>query len=421
MNVKLYLADLMYGTCGTYAEHLRQDRELQDGLREGIAKIPRDEHAVVGIVDLTRRLAHAKPHKGFGPSTLPSELLKYLARYIARLYDSLAVDATLAMAPPLQWRGADVAMIVKRPGASGAILKDLREIFLADGVGKAVTGELRSRTAPHIGDAVVESQCGAGFNGKGCDIVHLVLRTLGNIAIKNGQCAVALFTDVQNAFATICRHHALHLPESEPDVMRRLRLLGLTDDEIHTVMNESARMQEWGNTPTHLYHLAAAFHRSLWVAADHDTGVMIPTRGCQAGVPYADIISIIGLSRITRRVAEQLRAEGIVWRFALEGAEETFGLRCEGRTEVDITEQCIVDDVVQPIAVDAEQLTEVVARAISITCDAYRCHGLTLNLAPQKQRQSSHMQVQDARWSGNDVKTMGTFNSRCVVSASDCR
>ena len=384
MNIKHYLAELMGGVCDTFADHLGQDRMLQLRFSSELAAVTKDEHAVVGMVDLTRSFAHMKPYKGFGPATVPSELLKHLATYMARLYDSLAVGATLAMSPTLQWRGADVAMIVKRPGASGAVLKNLREIFLPDGVGKAVTGELRARTAGYIGSAVVKSQCGGGLNGKGYDVVHLVLRALCNSAIKAGLCAVAFFTDVQNAFATMCRRHSLELPETEVEVVPWLQLLGLTDDELRDVMAEAARTSEWGETPLHLYHLAAAFHRSLWAAADHDTGVMLPTKGFQAGVPYADIISIIGLSRITRKVATRLRAEGIVRRLPMEGASVFFGVANDGRTDVEVTEQCIVDDVVQPIAVSAEHLENVLSRAAAIVCDAYRCHGLALNFAPTK-------------------------------------
>ena len=74
--------------------------------------MPKDPSAVVCIVDVTRKYAHLKPYKGFGPSTIPSELLKQLARVMARLYDAVTVEATLGLSPPLQWRGADMTMIV---------------------------------------------------------------------------------------------------------------------------------------------------------------------------------------------------------------------------------------------------------------------------------------------------------------------
>ena len=163
---------------------------------------------------------------------------------VTRLYDAVSVEATLGLSPPLQWRGADVTMIVKRPGASGAVLADLREIFLAETIGKAVTAELRARTAPSVSQAVVESQCGAGFNGRGSDVAHLTLRALTRSATANGLCAVAFFTDVRNAFATMCRRHSLELPECETDVARRLRALNLDDASIREVIEEGMPLLE---------------------------------------------------------------------------------------------------------------------------------------------------------------------------------
>jgi hypothetical protein len=320
---------------------------------------------------------------GVGPSTLPSELFKRLAGTIACLYDGIAVDTTLSLTPPIQWRGSDVAMIVKRPGVSATVLRNLREIFLADNTGKAVTGELRARTTPYIGAAVVNSQSGAGYNGRGPDAAHLTLRAVCGAIVVSGRCAVAPLTDVQTAFATICRRHSLALPEHETMVVQRLRLLSLADDDIADVMAESHRAVEWGHTPPRLFHLAATFHRALWAAADYHPGVVASDAGCQAGVPYADIISIIGLSRVTRRVSARLQAEGLANDFSVVGLGERFGLP-QPTQGVTITEQCIVDDVAHPIAVAPAHLERVISWVTGIAFDEYWRHGLRLNFAVTK-------------------------------------
>ena len=71
-------------------------------------------------------------------------------------------------------------------------------------------------------------------------------------------------------------------------------------------------------------------------------------------------------------------------RLTLQDASTFFGIVCDGRAEVEVAEQCIVDDVKHPVAVPAERLDSVLARVSGIVCDAYRCHGLTLNFAPSK-------------------------------------
>ena len=63
--------------------------------------------------------------------------------------------------------------------------------------------------------------------------------------------------------------------------------------------------------PAHLAHNFAALNRNTWAGAGHHNGIMRLGRGCQAGVPLADIAFLLEISVTTKAIRADLRDEGL--------------------------------------------------------------------------------------------------------------
>ena len=61
----------------------------------------------------------------------------------------------------------------------------------------------------------------------------------------------------------------------------------------------------------HMRQVLAAFQEYQWVCQVSSPGIMTSLVGCSAGVPPAGIITIVALSRITRRIHARLEADGL--------------------------------------------------------------------------------------------------------------
>ena len=100
-------------------------------------------------------------------------------------------------------------MLIPKPGGSLAAPSAHRDIWLADQPAKAQAGRLRKRLSSIMRPTVVNTQHGAGFGGRGCDMAHLFVRLMGDIAHTQKLSTAVCFIDVQCAFASAMRELAL--------------------------------------------------------------------------------------------------------------------------------------------------------------------------------------------------------------------
>lgn len=149
------------------------------------------------------------------PNVIESDAFACAPEQMARLYDSLGVEATVTGEVSLSWQGADNAMLIKNALATLQAMANQRSVAFADQEPKLYGGELKTRMVGHLVRSVVETQWGDGFGGASCELAHLGMEAFIACAKSMNKAAVRVFVDAVPAYPSLVV--ALVLPLADRD------------------------------------------------------------------------------------------------------------------------------------------------------------------------------------------------------------
>eukprot|EP00973_Karenia_brevis_P014743 2013288-Karenia_brevis.AAC.1 len=125
------------------------------------------------MLDLTRQHARSKPLVGFGECCTGAEVHKLLPDVMAVLLHPLHVKSSLTIRRPLQWKGGQLMNLWKGK-ASPSLIKNHRDVMLADHDGKVFSSLQRSELMPSVSKLIKRTQMGSGLNCGATDTAHLM-------------------------------------------------------------------------------------------------------------------------------------------------------------------------------------------------------------------------------------------------------
>ena len=174
-------------------------------------------------------VAFPPPPAAFAPVAVPiskkaisedlvgGELHKLWPHQMAKHTTPLHLTAMMWVDPPLQWKGGHVMERLKAMLARDGIAdcSSYRDITLQHLGGKTYGQDLRVALRPTLRSVVRPTQCGSGLNGGSCDLAHVSLRSIFDLAHARKLLVAGIFVDVHSAFAVADRALWSSQPESD--------------------------------------------------------------------------------------------------------------------------------------------------------------------------------------------------------------
>jgi hypothetical protein len=224
--------------------------------------VARHASAIVAGHELSLLFRRATTRKAVGPSLVPPEFLNAAPRDVAALLEPLALKMGMNICVPIQWQGADVALIPTQPLGSIISVENRRDILLADLTINAVTARLMKRVAPRVSDCMVATQHGAGFCSASCPLAHLVVRTAVDLARAQSCAHASLFVDIRAAFASIVKQLVLPgISCTRHHVETLLAARGFPKPEAEDIVSSAPHIISWGSAAPHFRHMVGALSR----------------------------------------------------------------------------------------------------------------------------------------------------------------
>ena len=367
-----------------FERHIESDRRVQAANEAEMGRVEFDASAVVGGNVLQLQMAKRPKEKGMGPALIAGEACSCVHKAMARLYDPIALKATAAFEPPLQWRGGDIVTIPKGLTAKASEWTSRREIWLCDDVGKAVGAYGRGDLFKGVQHTLVNSQCGGGFGGRGCDVTHAMIRAARDAAEASSRSIGLLFVDIKSAYASMKRCLVFRRPEEDAQWAKFLVEMGYTEHQAAAIVADVAKLNAWGQSSAHSVAVVDAMHRSVWAAFDGNDHVLATAQGSQAGIPYADLVFMVAVARVTVYIQDELRMCGLMETWQTGAAKFLYGVKPDAVDSLELSEIGIIDDAAYPVVAPADQLIDKVAKVMQIVYRGYAAHGFELNLKPTK-------------------------------------
>ena len=266
-----------------------------------IAALPSPTQVVFGFL---RR----KTGKGHGEDNIKNEFIRKYAQMFMILQYLLYVKSYMRLAPPLQWKGGLVAALFKGKG-SPSLTSNHRDIMLGSDSGKSFVGHVRSCILRMVKYMSVDTQFGSGMNGGESAMAHLYVRCVIDAA-KFLKCGMSiLYMDVATAFATMLRRLVFDTEQGDEAWPAKLQANGFTDNDISQIYDH-LRCFKFGINEEGVYYdgedkgIALAFsmaqqlYTDTWVSTEGVPHVLATTEGSGAGMPLADIVYGIAVSRV---------------------------------------------------------------------------------------------------------------------------
>ena len=370
-----HFAKLMSGNVGSFAALVQNDRVSfcdrfenvsTDGL---IFNIPM-------ISDLANIFNCFAKGKACGEGKLVSDVFKFFGPTMAELFFPLVVKTCTRIQPPLQWKGGMICDLFKGKG-SPALINSYRDILLSDHDGKAVQRFLRARLFPTAQLLSADTQFGGGLHGGETAIAHLYLRLFIDSTLFLKLSSSVIFFDVVSAFATLLRRIVFDVDQGDEAWLFKLREAGFPEQDISSIYEEISSY-EWlspfKDTGESLaIGLAKQWYNNSWCTHEFIPNVLNTTAGSAAGIPLADLMYSLAMSRVL-----------LTMRKALACASLDSTLRFSDGS-IPLKDVSFVDDMALPVIADsASQIVHKVSQITSIVFVVFRLYGMELNFSPGK-------------------------------------
>ena len=360
-------------------------RDNLESLRTLVLDIPITE--MPSLAELEHVCRQVSAGKASGMDNIPSELMRYCPKVVARQLYSLLLKIAVQGQEPLEHKGGYLIPIWK-----GKLSKDcchaFRSILISSMVGKTIHKALRTKQMDLYQRFLHPQQLGGR---KGISVVlcgHLVRAFLRIFAAKNQPTAV-IFIDLQEAFYRVVRPLAISGPWTDDLVASMAERLQLDRHILHDLYEHLS-----GPSAVEQAQMSATAQRAIQ-ALHSDTFFALPgqvdrvrTRhGSRPGDSYADVVFGYLMSRVLKSFAASVENIDILSQFPDEPTIDLHSRGFEGSDRQDITllGPCWMDDLAIPLtAPDNAALLRNVQVATSSILDTMKSHAMTPNLGPGK-------------------------------------
>jgi hypothetical protein len=385
-NAHSMLARLTDGTTLGLAQYVDRQRKVTSEEAAYLENVPRHVSGMVAATQLTLQLARAKRGKALGPCQEPPELCRHFARELALLFDPLVQKMYAALTPAMQVAAARVIFIHKSPTGPKELQSNRRAIWLGNQVAKSLGAALRPRVSTCAQKASMEGQHGLGWHAAGVDAAHLALGAIGAAAAVYKRAYANIFIDIKTAFDATIAALALPVLNGREIVIKAVCHHGFSSQEAEDIADEALRAHEWGDASPHLAHSVAIMARDSCAMVTDSPFITAPTHGVAPGLPLADITFGLVASRVARRVSKRLAAAGLLPTFSTDGIGEFLGIALppEFAHQLAAEDVTYVDDAAYVVCASAPQLTDQVAKAMTIIDSVYEQHAFSLGRSASK-------------------------------------
>ena len=157
-------------------------------------------------------------------------------------------------------------------------------------------------------------QCGSGMHVGSTDLCHMFVAQAFCMARARKVSCGMLYIDLVNAFSQVIRRIVLQdLPESQEQWMRHLRNIGSIDEEATQTMSAAMTAMDWKDqgVSTHTLALLKTILEPSWFSIDGLAGLTLFWKGACAGTSPANLIFILAISVVIRRIEKKLLPAGI--------------------------------------------------------------------------------------------------------------
>lgn len=199
-------AKKLTGQVVTYGSMVQRDRDETPAWVELCRDTLSSVDHPTSLPELKRGCSRRKLHRSSGMDCLGGEVVRLFSSEIAEVFYPVFLKTTIKFDLPLRWRGGRAVDLFK--SGDTKLMRNLRELFLRDELGKVGESNLRRGMRPILEKATLDTQLGDGFHDGACDKTHLALRAAADCASIRKQALAALFLDVTGAFLQRCSEHS---------------------------------------------------------------------------------------------------------------------------------------------------------------------------------------------------------------------
>jgi len=242
------------------------------------------------LAELEQTCRQVAAGKASGMDKIPSELLRYCPKEVARQLYSLLLKIAVQGQEPLEHKGGYLIPIWK-----GKLSKDccqaFRSILISSMVGKTLHKSLRNKQTSLYQSYLHPQQLGGR---KGISVVlcgHLVRAFLRVFAARNQPTAV-IFIDLQEAFYRVVRPLAIAGPWSDELIATMAKRLHLDQNILHDLYAHLAEPSAVERAQMNMTAQKAiqALHQDTFFALPGQDDRVRTTHGSRPGDSYADVV-----------------------------------------------------------------------------------------------------------------------------------
>ena len=321
--------------------------------------------------DLASAMSASKSNIAWGENNICPKIYKTLQSILANLYLPPVYKTWMRIEPPLQWKGGILCELYKNKGLSTDV-NNYRDIMLGDISGKFITKHIRKSLLSVAISFSRATQFGGGFNGGETSFAHLYIRLIIDICKVHNSSSSVLFIDVVAAFASLMRHVVFYNPNTDEEWAKALSNVGFAQQDISLIFN-CILAAPWDHTADNSssFLIAHEAYCNTWFTQDGLAGVVATQRGSNAGMPLADLIFSLAMSRILSTFYNTIKKEGLT-------------SVVPGQNNLPVIEVSFVDDVAIPVVSTACNIVQKTASTAAIAYKIFLMYGLKLNFAKGK-------------------------------------
>jgi len=337
-------------------------------------------NALPSHFDMSNYYARINPKKVTGENGIGGKLIKRFPRMFASLYYGVNIKSVLRLKPPIQSKGGMLHHLLKAGGAP-TLPKGYRDIMLGNITEKNLNKIIRNNLMPVVRQIAGNGQFASGINGGETAGAHLYIKMVLDIAKLNNISACILFVDVVNAFGSMLRRVIFDFSDGDELWLKQRQNAGFKNTDIKQIYQVVCK-NVWHNHCLQKHSqfknvqipllMAQSFYNNTWFTQEGIPGAVHTVQGCSAGMPMADIIFGIVLSRVLELVAQALVDQQLSSEISARGV--IFPL----------AHIAFADDVAAPVVGPAASIVNKVACCASVYFTIFASFGLSINFGIKK-------------------------------------
>ena len=384
-------------TLGAIAERWRSHfSQQEDGQPTTIEELMHlcDAKAATGFVcpdwfqlptfqEVEASFRRTKTNKAYFADDIPGDLLSRIPHVLTNCFFPLLLKQAAYQKEALLHKGGRLVPAYKKGDSTDC--NSYRSLFISSPLGKALHSIYRQELGQIFDGQRLQMQLG-GLKGHSIVQASHALRLYHTNALKTGKSCAFLFIDIQSAFYRLLRQHLTTCTQDERGVEQLFHSLGLNDyafEEFQALYHGKPALEASGASPF-LVSLFQEFYQSTWYSVTGSEVLTLTRRGSRPGDSFADICFGFVLSRIMRKIEEQLIFDFPFMMMKWNGQSSPF--------PSDATQRCLgpllpiwADDVAVAIQHDnASELLKAIPQIANHVLHALAVAGLQPNLKPGK-------------------------------------